>query len=36
MRLRSEETVLCFHCAAQLHSGFHVYTEMCKVGSAHP
>jgi len=39
LKLRSEENILCFHCAAQLHSGFHVYTEVCKVldvrGSVH-
>jgi hypothetical protein len=31
LKLRSEENILCFHCAAQLRSGFHVYTEVCKV-----
>ena len=31
LQLCSEQNILCFHCAAQLHSGCHVYTEVCRV-----
>jgi len=31
LKLRSQKNICCFHCAAQFHSGFHVYIEVCKV-----